>query len=75
MKYDINTARELATMLGYTGCSHTSSACSGKWSGTFDHFLDFGNGRKLFICNGAEHFNRKLTAIKQKLEKLTYSPG
>ena len=69
-EYFTGKINKLAALLGYNSGKHTVSACTGKWAGTMDHYVEFDNGKKLFICNGAEHFDKSLTEIKEKLEKI-----
>ena len=69
-EYFTNKINQLATLLGYASGRHTVSACTGKWAGTLDHYVEFDNGKKLFICNGALYFNEKIQDFIDTIKNL-----
>lgn len=72
MKYDTKNIQRLTEMLGHKECRHNIKRCSGKWAGTCDHSLVFEDGSRLFICNGADHFDE---AVRNNIRIMENSTG
>lgn len=59
----------LAKLYGYEHGTITKCACRGKWRGTYDYSVDFGNGESKYLSNGMTNFD---LALDYEIESLEY---
>ena len=54
---------ELATLFNATTGTKVGRACTGKWRGTTDYYVEFNTGDKYFITNGMKGFDERLDEV------------